>query len=560
MNRNVNSFANNPVGVDSPRSTFMRNSTYSTTFIAGRLIPFYLDEVLPGDTFDVNTSLVCRMSTPIFPVMDDAYLDTFYFFVPHRLVWDHWKNLNGENDNTGWVSEIAYQVPTINFYDQVFTGTILDYLGLPISVDLPDNLISALPLRSYKLIWNEWFRDENLMNPVYVNKGDQEDIWELVIEDGINQIYPFPVCKYHDYFTSALPSPQKGDPVKIPIDPQKVVTGAVHGTETGTNADNALIWQVATDLVDYTAGMMLNTFHPGNTDNETIGMTRGVLTDGTGFDLNDTALARPVNLYTDGNTAVSINDLRLAFATQRVLEMDARGGTRYNEMILSHFGVHVPDATIQRPEYLGGNRVNIRTNDVVQQSATETGTPIGTVSAYSKTADSHHSFTKSFTEHGYVIGLMCVRYPHTYSQNIQKLWTRKDRFDFYLPAFAHLGEQPIKNYEIYYNSAREELNDQVFGYQEAWAEYRYKPSIVTGLFRPNISAGLSSWNYSDYYTDTPILGSDWIAENSDNVERTLAVQNSDFNNPQQFIINMEIVNKTTRVMPLRSIPGLLTRF
>lgn len=559
MNINQHSFANNPVGIERPRGTFRRNSSVRTTLSAGGLVPFYLDEVLPGDTFDVNTSLVARMTTPIFPTMDDIYLDTYYFFIPHRLVYEHWKELNGENTDSAWLSDVTYRVPHMevtNDYNDASVkhpGNIIDYLGLDImsteGTEWISSSLSALPLRSYKLVWNEWFRDQNLQNPVYINRSDDADI--ISLSDSDNGVLP--VCKFHDYFTSALPSPQKGDPVKIPIGSVPIVTGPVNPSiSVPTSGLDSVLWKFSEKVSTLSYGADLKAVWPG-IGSEYLGGTTAQSAQGgqTGF-----SWAVPVNLYTDSGGVFSVNDLRLAFATQRYYEQLARGGSRYNEIILSLFGVHVPDATVQRPEYLGGQRVNIRLNEVVQQSETAT-TPLGNVAAYSKTTDKAHSFTKSFTEHGYILGVMCIRPNHSYSQGIPKLWTRRDRFDFYIPQFAHLGEQPVKNYEIYYDDDMSLDPDGVFGYQEAWAEYRFKNSVNTGYMRPGVPGSLASWHYGDYYTESPVLSADWIKETPVNVDRTLAVQ-SDASH--QFWVDIYIENTCTRVMPVYSIPGLLDHF
>ncbi len=554
MNRNTEShFALNPTRIDLSRSTFDRSASVKTSFNAGEIIPFFLEEVLPGDTFNVKTSKVVRMQTLLTPMMDNVYLDTYYFFVPNRLVWKHWKEFNGENTESAWIPATTYEVPQITSPANTGwnVGTIADYFGIPTGVA---NLsVSALPFRAYALIMNEWFRDQNLSDPLNVPDGDYtvegQNTGNFVI-DVARGGKPYIACKYHDYFTSCLPTPQKGPDVKIPvgsIGPYPVVTRA-------ERVDHSLL---TNPMTGYNPGGkatdFINTYlNYGNDESETRGTlnarssTSGTVTPYY-FD----------NLWAVDNggsaVAATINQLRLAFQIQKLYERDARGGSRYIEILKSHFGVTSPDARLQRPEYLGGNRVPININQVVQQSATsKSGTPQGTVVGMSQTTDSHSDFIKSFTEHGFIIGVMVARYDHTYQQGLDRMWSRKDRFDYYWPVFANIGEQAVKNKEIYAQGNSED--DEVFGYQEAWADYRYKPNRVTGEMRSAYAQSLDVWHLADDYSQRPSLSDSWIREDKTNIDRVLAVTS---NNSNQFFADIYVQNRATRPMPMYSIPGLI---
>lgn len=568
MNRNSNSrFAQAPQ-VDIQRSTFDRSSGHKTTFNAGKLVPIYVDEVLPGDTFEMKTSAIIRGSTPIFPVMDNANLDIYFFFVPNRLVWDHWKEFNGENTTSKWEQTVEYSIPQMaapSGNGEVVgweKGTLADYMGIPtlIGPGAPQSeaqwTVNHLPFRAYCLIWNEWFRDQNLQDPVLIDTGDsQTNGTHLVPETNpiVNQNQAaltganlLPVNKYFDYFTGALPEPQKGPDVLLPLgNTAPVIT---------TNKD-------ISGITSSSPGLRFKSNTPINSQANLAVVPGGY---GTGNLIHTTANADlangnmiPANLYADlGNaTAATINELRLAFQLQRMYERDARGGTRYIEIIKSHFGVTSPDARLQRPEYLGGERIPINIDQVIQTSGTMEGTtPQGNTAAYSLTGNQGSYFKHSFVEHGYVLGLACVRTEHTYQQGLEKIWNRKNRFDFYWPALANIGEQAILNKEIYLQSS-EEANEQAFGYQEAWAEYRYKPSRVSSAFRSNIETGsLDAWHYADYYEALPKLSAEWVQETYKNVDRTLAVQST---LEDQYIADFWFKCKCTRPMPIYSIPGLI---
>lgn len=574
MNRNSNSrFAQAPQ-VDIQRSTFDRSSGNKTTFNAGKLVPIYIDEVLPGDTFEMSTSAVIRGSTPIFPVMDNANLDIYFFFVPNRLVWEHWKEFNGENTTSKWEQTTEYTIPqlvpplanpgTVPSKPAGWEkGTLADYMGIPTLVGPgasqtnPEYSVNALPFRAYCLIWNEWFRDQNLQDPVFINKGDARALGAHLpaeTETTINKhqtamagAYVLPVNKYFDYFTGALPEPQKGPDVLLPLGQMAPV---VTGNRANTTINN--------NPVTFSSNSFTEVGKMHNLGIQVTGEKAGKLavdTSATTTLAPQTAI--PNNLQADLSNATSatINELRLAFQLQRLYERDARGGTRYIEILKAHFGVTSPDARLQRPEYLGGERIPINIDQVIQTSASAEGTtPQGNTGAYSLTGNQGSYFKHSFVEHGYILGLACVRTEHTYQQGLEKLWNRTKRFDFYWPALANIGEQAILNKEIYLDANKTE-NEKAFGYQEAWAEYRYKPSRVSGAFRSNITNGsLDAWHYADYYDSQPYLSEDWIQETSANVDRTLAVQSE---LEDQYIADFWFKCTCTRPMPIYSIPGLI---
>lgn len=546
MSRNENTrFALNPTNLDIARSTFRRDHSVKLSFNVGDVIPFYVDEVLPGDTFQLKTSMVARLQTLLTPMMDNLYLDTYFYFVPNRIVWQHWRELMGENTQSAWIPTTEYSVPQVTAPDGGWSiGSIADYMGIPTGVS---NLsVNALPFRAYALVMNEWFRDENLSDPLNIPVDDAT----LAGSNGTNYItdvvkggMPFKAAKFHDYFTSALPAPQKGPDVTIPV-------------SSGTNypvvplADKVDIGLIGTQR--YSAQFV------GGVGQLT---TLGFNADGTQNDFfsgGSSSGVYPVinNLWAinDGSvSAATINQLRMAFQIQKLYEKDARGGTRYIEILKSHFGVTSPDARLQRPEYLGGNRIPVNINQVVQNSATQAeGTPLGDTAAFSVTTDVHGDFIKSFVEHGFVIGIMVARYDHTYQQGLERFWSRRDRLDYYFPVFANIGEQPILNKEIYAQGTAQD--NEVFGYQEAWADYRYKPSRVAGEMRSKAPTSLDVWHLADEYTQLPKLSDAWIREDKTNVDRVLAVTSSVSN---QMFADLYIQCKATRPMPVYSIPGLI---
>ena len=582
MNRNTESHFSLLPRVDISRSRFDRSSSVKTTFNTGDIVPFFLEEVLPGDTFNVKTSKVVRMQTLLTPLMDNLYLDTYYFFVPNRLVWQHWKEFCGENTESAWIPETEYAMPQITSPADTGweVGTIADYFGIPTGVA---NLsVSALPFRAYALIMNEWFRDENLQDPLVVPVDDATVAGvnsTTFVTDVAKGGKPYKAAKYHDYFTSALPAPQKGPDVSIPVslgselpvygtgDPLYLTDGNFTYpflsvgqslgslSMTGTAIANSGATGSKVGDIYSNGNAFYSEPNSGSGSDNWKGKVMGVPTKEKMDSLAVPGLVGSglVAVYDGAVSVATINQLRLAFQIQKFYERQARGGSRYTEVVRSFFGVTSPDARLQRPEYLGGNRVPININQVIQQSGTESATtPQGTVVGMSQTTDTNSDFTKSFTEHGFIIGVMVARYDHTYQQGLDRLWSRKDKFDFYWPVFANIGEQAIKNKELYAQGTAED--DEVFGYQEAWAEYRYKPNRVTGEMRSSYAQSLDVWHLADDYSKLPSLSAEWIQEDASTVNRVIAVSD---NLSAQFFADIYVKNLCTRPMPMYSIPGLI---
>jgi hypothetical protein len=537
------------------RSKFIRKQDVKFTMDAGKLVPFYVDEVLPGDTFSVDTAGICRMSTPIYPVMDNCYLDVYYFYAPMRILWEHAKEFFGENNTDAWTQTTEYTIPKLKIGAprikdaSPLENSILDYMGIPTKVikkgETKDLKINALPVRAYVKIWNEWFRDQNIDNPA-VNKTDDAEYGYSDQEENetkdetLKQAYkggrPLWVNKFHDYFTSTLPSPQKGEPTLIPINGNAMVRGYANKEVTKELNETVYFNGTGTGATPYITSEW-------GTGKSPVAVNGATANGGS----------EKANLFLGADlssvTGATINNLRQAFAIQQFMEADARGGTRYREIISNHFGVDIDDKTVQIPEYLGGQRYMINVSQVVQTSATDTTSPQGNAAAISVTPFTENSFTKSFQEHGYVIGICCIRNDNTYQQGLERMWSRSEKYDFYWPEFAHLGEQAVLNKEIFAQGTEDDK--KAFGYQEAYAEYRYKPNRVAGLFRSNAMQSLDSWHYADYYTKLPTLSQDWLASDKENINRTLAVQNQ-----PQFIVDMLITNESVRPMPIYGTPGL----
>ncbi|AXH73132.1 MAG: major capsid protein [Microviridae sp.] len=581
VNRNVESHFSQLPSAEIQRSTFDRSCSYKTSLNSSRIVPFMIDEVLPGDTFDITTSKVVRSQTLLTPLMDNMYLDTYYFFVPNRLVWKHWREFCGENTSGPWAPTVEYTIPKIIPPAGGFaSGTLADYMGLPVGVEwkADDELApSALPFRGLALIMNEFFRDENLSDPLLIPMDDanqQGSNGDNYISDVANGGMPFRAAKYHDYFTSALPSPQKGEAVGVPI----TVPGFKGGTfpvTTGTlpsSLSSEPVYPLITALTAPTSDAS-NVFSP-QVFNESKGVLsvvgsgdsgEAIVWEGSRGTTQSHRRQVPINLQTvippagsgdDSTVNFSVNELRLAFAYQRFLESLARSGSRYTELLLGLFGVRSPDARLQRPEYLGGNRVPINVSEVTNNAQSEQDF-LGDLGAKSTTSDVNHDFVKSFTEHGYLFGLMVIRYDHSYSQGLARFWSRSTFTDFYNPKFAHLGEVPIYKAEIYASPETIKSKSNVFGYQEIWADYRYKPNMVTGEMRPGVKNSLGYWNLADYYDKEPTLSDEWIREDVANVDRALAVTSAVSN---QFWADIYISNKCTRCMPMYSVPGLIDHF
>ena len=560
MNRNTEShFSLNP-HVDISRSRFDRSASVKTSFNVGDIVPFYVEEVLPGDTFQVKSSKVVRMQTLLTPMMDNVYLDTYYFFVPNRLVWNHWKEFCGENTESAWIPETEYNIPQLvsPATDGWKVGSIADYFGIPTGV--PGLSVNALPFRAYALIMNEWFRDQNLQDPLVVPLDDSTVTGVntgTFVTDVAKGGLPYIASKYHDYFTSCLPSPQKGPDVTIPV----ADAGNYHVVGNGKTlalTDGSVLGGLGSwSNVGVYSGLYGTAPHSFGSTPPTGELGSSAVGVPTQAQLGDNLDNSGLIAIASGNAQVAtINQLRLAFQIQKFYEQQARGGSRYTEVVRSFFGVTSPDARLQRPEYLGGNRVPINVNQVIQQSGTEsTGTPQGTVVGMSQTTDSHEDFMKSFTEHGFIIGVMVARYDHTYQQGLNRMWSRKDKFDYYWPVFANIGEQAVKNKEIFATgSAEGSKDDEVFGYQEAWADYRYKPSQVTGEMRSQYEQSLDVWHLADDYETLPALSDSWIREDKTNVDRVLAVTSKVSN---QLFADIYVTNYATRPMPMYSVPGLI---
>lgn len=537
--------------MERPRSKFDRSHQLLTTINEGDLVPIYCDEVLPGDTAKVQLNGLIRMSTPIYPIMDNCYMDTYFFFVPCRLLWEHWENMFGENDTNYWAEKTEYSTPTCEIGGEsgLVNGSIGDYFGLPTGVKNKIK-VNALPARAYAMIYNEWFRDENVEAPLMLGykKSDdggtdstpgndtkeyyvtRPDLTTNTNEASLYARFPAKAGKFHDYFTSCLPSPLKANPVEIGLTgnaPVKLYNDAELTTQTPQKVQLNLTQN---------GGMQnyVNVMGVTGRDGESIEM-KFMGTDLSGVD------------------AISIQDLRMAIALQHIFEADARNGTRYREFLSGTWGVTSPDSRLQIPEYIGGQRIAINVNQVVQtsQTDTKTGQALGNTAAYSLTTCSKQMVDYAATEYGFIIGLAVVRVEHSYQQGLATKWTRGGRFTYYDPRLAALGEQPVYNREIYAQGTAED--EKIFGYQEAWADYRYKPSYVTGEMRSNHQTSLDAWHYADDYNALPHLSAEWIQEGTQNIDRTIAVTSA---KSHQFLCDFYFTEDWYREMPIYSIPGI----
>lgn len=559
------------------RTKFDRSHVYKTTFDSGKLIPVFVDEVLPGDTTRMSVNYFARLATPIKPIMDNIYLDWFFFFVPNRLVWEHWQNFCFEQEDPD--DSTDYVIPTISATGNsgnAYIGSLWDYFGLPVNTSGNLSGISALPFRGVYLIWNEWFRDENLQKSVKIQKGDTNEVLNStrsadqpswVFTSGTN-IVPGLACpprgKRHDYFTSALPWTQKGPGVSVGlagtasiVDPTPATGYLLHSGDRQLAAVSAYGGDASSSggrrVISGNDSIKFN--RNGSSDFSTVGGFAGNTSADVTIDAQKASTYLGNDSYVDLDTSsiFTINSLRTAFQMQKFYERLARGGSRYTEVLRSFFGVVSPDARLQRPEFLGSFTKMVNVNPIAQTSATDSTSPQGNLSAYGVTAAKFHGFTKSFVEHGYIFGFVCARADLTYQQGVNKMWLRSTVYDFYWPTFAHLGEQAIELREIYAQGS--EADTTVFGYQERYAEYRYKPSQITGKFRSSVTGGnLDVWHLSQFFKNAPTLSEEFIVENPP-IERIIAVPSE-----PEFLLDIGFRYTTVRPMPMFGTPGLVDHF
>lgn len=546
------------------RSVFDRSHVYKTTFNEGQLIPYFVDEVIPGDTFSLNPVEFCRLATPVVPFMDNIYIESFFFFVPSRLVYDKWVNLCGEQENPE--DSTDYLVPTVSLSGDM-TNKIPDYMGIACASGSFNNIsVNSLPFRAYWLIWNEWFRDENLQKSVKVSKGETNTVLDPMGQSTANPNYglpsgvsnwfdPAPRGKRYDYFCGALPWPQKGEAVDLPLGSSATITQVAPGTGYVAIGTDSYVGYASAPSSDtgYCQVSSRNqssvTLRSSSSENS----VGGLASSGTVTALNlNKFLGVGSTVDLSSASAITINTLRQAFMLQRYYEIDARGGTRYTEKLQAHFGVTNPDARLQRPEFLGSHSSMMNINPVTQTSSTDSTTPQGNLAAFGINAQRYHAFTKSFSEFGYVIGLINVRADLTYQQGVNKMWLRSDVLDFYWPSFAHLGEQTIQNIEIYCQGNDDDK--KVFGYQERYAEYRYKPSLITGQFRSTYKQPLDIWHLSQKFASLPTLSDEFIQDHPP-ISRVVAVPTY-----PHFLLDVKFNLKCIRPMPMFGIPGMMGHF
>lgn len=586
MNRNIEAHFSRVPSVNHPRSTFDRSYSHSTSFDFGKCIPLAVEEVLPGDTVTMETNKIVRLQTLLAPTLTNMYMDTYWFFVPNRIVWDKWKLFMGENTESSWIPTSEPPFPVLSSPTGGFAkGTIADYMGLPVGVEWKGTdpiAPSSLPFAAYAMIWNDFFRDQNIDDPVLVTTNppaERTGSNGSGLTDAELGGMPLPANKFHDVFTSCLPQPQKGPSVTVPVNGSlPVLTGGFHGySATTVDGEKKYIPMVQSQIP-------LNSLyysHYINSDNLSAGYIVRSKNDyvlnrphsGVSHpDLNIPIFSSsvpaeyvpivPGNLwarsgpgFTDSTFGVDVNALRLSIATQQYYEALARSGSRLEEQISTFFGVTNPDARVQHPEYLGGNRIQINVHEVTNTAQSETDF-LGDIGAQSVTADSHSDFTKSFTEHGLLFCIGVARYDHTYAQGMPRMFTRHSKFDFYNPVFANIGEQPIYSYELYANDQASK-SGQIFGYNEAWVHYRVAHNRVSGELRPNGEGNLTHWTAADNYVAMPTLSSEWLKEDTTNIDRVLAVSHTLAN---QIFGDFYFNSKWTRCLPMYSVPGQLGSF
>ncbi len=559
--------------IEAPRSTWTRKFTHKTSFNAGSLIPFYFNmDIIPGTTIKNQTSMVVRMATPIYPVLDNLYLDFYYFKCSKFWYWEHWREMMGENNSSAWTQTVDYEEPYIytqssGTYAGYGANDFLCYIGGAVQNDSNEGTYgtgtaystvtgdgirtgcSKIAVNCYIDVWNQWFRDQNLQAPIEFDKTDANLLSDGTIQTGYGTLK---VAKFHDYFTSALPQPQKGEAITTPIGTTAPVigTGYAMGYTVGTASGYAMTYQ---DSSSSSLGIRTYSTQPAVGDSSSSGSQVGSLNQFAGL-ATDGETSGVIADLTQA-TAATINALRLSFATQRILEKDARFGTRYVEILKGHFGVTASDESLLRPEYLGGERIPINIETVLQNSSTDDESPLGETGAFSVTTAVNEDFTKSFTKDDILIGVLCVRADHTYQQGIDRQFTRTGRLDRYWPSLAHIGNQPIYNYEIYVNGTDTDL--EVFGYKEAWQEYMYSNNRISGEMNSNYYLSLDSWHYGDDYSSLPVLSDEWIQEPTEFIDRTIAVTSE---LSHQFWCDIYVEQVVTAPIPISRTPGLIDHF
>lgn len=557
MRNSQSHFSVAPVNLDMQRSKFERPFNHKFTMNLGDLVPFYWSEILPGDSVSIDTSKVVRMTTLLDPVMDNIVLDTYYFFVKLTDIWDHAKEFFGENNEGPWAPSTQYTLPqlrnTTSGLANHYTGSVLDYMGIP---PIQSNTLEyqAGPVRGYNKIYLDWFYDQNTMTPPNLYTGDATVVvdWNDPVKGG----HVYKACKTHDYFTSCLPQAQRGDPVSFRLASNAAIN--IPAQTVNITAAQQVHAMSRNLMLGSGTAPSANAVVKYANDNKVLALDLGSITPaGTNIGYSNLIAQIPgrENLPITGVNSITVNDLRMAFQLQRFYERSALFGGRYSEFIRANFGTTAPDTTLRRSEYLGGNRIPIQIHQVENNAAGAEGeTPLGHLGAYSATSDVNSDFTHSFTQHGYLIGVCVARIPtHTYCQGIERAWSRKTMFDLYMPVFANLGNMPVLRKEIY-ATGNEDDDNNVFGYQEYAADYRYQPDRVSGFMRPNVSGSLASWHFADYYQTAPTLSADWIQEDQTNIDRALAVSSEQ---APQFFCDFLVKSTWTRCMPLYSVPGLI---